>query len=295
DLIRDLETLIACQDEPFGSTSIYAQHRVFRLVAEHGIKVVLDGQGADELLGGYAHHSGTRLASLIRRGRLGRAAAFLRNAPVEGGTRFGQLTAAQHLLPAATHAMLRRLIGRDETPPWLNTAWFRSRGATDFSSPRSTSGTLGDVLCLDVRTALPALLRYEDHNSMHFSVESRVPFLTPELCDFFLSLPEEYVIDDDATNKAVLRGALRGLVPDAILDRRDKVGFRTPEWQWMRAVQPWAARILNSDAARALPVFRHDQLMRAWESALNQPSRYHTWVWRWLNFIRWAEINDVEL
>ena len=128
---------------------------------------------------------------------------------------------------------------------------------------------------------------------MHHSVESRVPFLTPQLCDFFLSLPEEFAISDAGVSKSVLRAAMRGIIPDAILDRRDKVGFSTPEWEWLRAARPWAERILNSDVARQIPVFHHDQLLAGWQQARANPARYHSWMWRWLNFIRWTEINDI--
>src|SRR5205807_3214015 len=80
-----------------------------------------------------------------------------------------------------------------------------------------------------VETSLPMLLRYEDRNSMAFSIESRVPFLTMPLVDFLLRLPEEHLIGRDGTTKNVFRQAMRGLVPDTILDRRDKIGFQTPE------------------------------------------------------------------
>src|SRR5262249_56209674 len=66
DLLGDLDRLLECQDEPFGGTSIYAQNRVFRLARDNGIKVMLDGQGADELLGGYHTFAAARLASLVR-------------------------------------------------------------------------------------------------------------------------------------------------------------------------------------------------------------------------------------
>ncbi len=296
DLFRDLETVIACQDEPFGSTSIYAQYRVFGLVAEHGIKVVLDGQGADELLGGYANHSGARLASLIRSGRFAAARRFWRTTPKAfGGSRFGRAMAAQFLIPRAAHGPIRRLIGRSAMPAWMNNTWFHERGAGAQPIGPSASSTLKDGLTADVRGNLPSLLRYEDRNSMHFSVESRVPFLTTELCDFLLALPDEFIIDDDGVSKAVLRAAMRGLVPDAVLDRRDKIGFRTPEWQWMRAAQPWAERILSSETARSLRLFNHDQLLVAWHRALRHPDQYHPWVWRWINFIRWAEINAIAI
>jgi asparagine synthase (glutamine-hydrolysing) len=294
DLTADLEMLIQCQDEPFGSTSIYAQHRVFRLAAENGIKVVLDGQGADEMLGGYAHHSGARLAALIRQGRLGAARRFWGGTPTGyGGARYGRLMAAQYLVPSSAHGLLRRLVGRSVVPPWLNESWFRAQGKSQFSLDTRTGGDLRDELVADVRGNLPSLLRYEDRNSMHFSVESRVPFLTPELCDFFLALPDEFIISSDGVSKSILRAAMRGIVPNEILDRRDKVGFQTPEWQWMQRVRPWAERILQSDVARGLPVFRYDQLLAAWRQSLSHPSQHHTWVWRWINFIRWVELNDI--
>src|SRR5437764_3336524 len=80
ELADGLPALIEAQDEPFGSTSIYAQYRVFRLARESGIKVMLDGQGADELLGGYRTYLPAALASLLRRRRWGDAARFWRHA-----------------------------------------------------------------------------------------------------------------------------------------------------------------------------------------------------------------------
>src|SRR5262249_57598919 len=77
-------------------------------------------------------------------------------------------------------------------------------------------------------TVLPALLRYEDRNAMRFSIESRVPFLTARLAQFAYAQPSSNLVDARATSKAVLRAAMRGLVPDAILDRRAPVGFTPP-------------------------------------------------------------------
>ena len=79
------------------------------------------------------------------------------------------------------------------------------------------------------RSSIPHLLRYEDRNSMRFSIESRVPFLDVHLVEYLFSLPEEYLISDAGCSKYVFREAMRGIVPDAILDRQDKIGFATPE------------------------------------------------------------------
>lgn len=87
-----------------------------------------------------------------------------------------------------------------------------------------------DELALSLsRRGLPQLLRHGDRNSMRFSVESRVPFLTLELVDLLLSMPEEYLISQNGETKNIFRAAMRGIVPDDVLNRRDKIGFATPK------------------------------------------------------------------
>src|SRR5262249_62203390 len=97
------------------------------------------------------------------------------------------------------------------------------------AAPRWGKDFLHEALAQSLtETVLPALLRYEDRNAMAFSIESRVPFLTPRLAQFAYAQPSANLIDARATQKAVLRAAMRGLVPDAILDRRAPVGFTPP-------------------------------------------------------------------
>jgi asparagine synthase (glutamine-hydrolysing) len=137
------------------------------------------------------------------------------------------------------------------------------------------------------------LLRFEDRNSMAFSVESRVPFLTPRLVDFVLSLPESYLLAEDGTSKAVFRRAMRGLVPDAVLDRRDKIGFATPEESWLVALRPWIRDVLASDAAARARPLRLDALRRSADALLDGRGRFDFRLWRWVNLIRWAQRFDV--
>src|SRR5690606_24534769 len=80
---------------------------------------------------------------------------------------------------------------------------------------------------------LPSMLRHSDRSSMHFSVESRVPFLTLPLANLLLSMPEHYLISVNGETKSVFRAAMRGIVPDEALNRRDKIGFSTPEKVWL--------------------------------------------------------------
>jgi asparagine synthase (glutamine-hydrolysing) len=128
---------------------------------------------------------------------------------------------------------------------------------------------------------------------MAHSVESRVPFLHTELVEFLYTLPEDYLIDDRGRSKCVFRQAMRGLVPEAILDRRDKIGFQTPQPHWLRLARDWAADTIGeASIAHATPLDpRALRRMRAGLAAGRQCQG--ATVWRILNLLRWAELYSV--
>jgi len=298
ELVADLDALIQAQGEPFGSTSIYAQYRVFRLAHEAGIKVTMDGQGADEMFAGYIGFPGERLKTLLVHGRIFEAWHFF-NATSQWPDRsrkevFKRLVG--QFAPKALYPLMRSIGRSSLTPPWLNLSWLRSRGVA-FDVPRVEQLYSGreyvrrELARQLTQRGLPALLRHGDRNSMHFSIESRVPFLTRELAEFSLSLPEEFHIDRDGTTKALFKHAMRGIVPDGILDRRDKIGFATPEREWLTALSPWVESVL--DDADGLPVFHADMLRQTWQRVLAGQQVFDWQVWRWLNLVRWAQLKNV--
>jgi asparagine synthase (glutamine-hydrolysing) len=298
ELRDDLDELIAVQGEPFGSTSIYAQCRVFRLAREHRVKVMLDGQGADELFAGYRHYLPARLAGLVAHGRLADAGRFLSVLRTLPGASPGKVVswAVGAALPAAAQAPVRRLSGRPLVPEWLDADWLASRGVGLGDPWRDSGGTtLREQRLVSVQSTLRTLLRYEDRNSMASSIESRVPFLTPALAEFAVGMPDDYLIAADGTGKLVLRQGLRGLVPDPILDRRDKIGFATPEESWLRTLGPWVDGVLGSDAARAAGPLRTAEVRKRWEIARDGRNGIDPATWRWLNLIRWADQLGVAL
>jgi asparagine synthase (glutamine-hydrolysing) len=297
ELAADLDRLVATQDEPFGSTSIYAQYRVFRLAAEHGIKVMLDGQGADELLAGYHGYFPERLGSLLGRGEWLKAYSFARRAskrPGVGGRTMLLARGLKRLLPGRVQSRGRALLGR---PAWLNGGWFEQRGVGDpvEHRPGRRTDQLRERLYRTLTTtSLPMLLRYEDRNSMAWSIESRVPFLTPALAEYVLALPEEYLISPDGVTKYVFREAMRGIVPDAILDRRDKIGFATPEKKWLQELGPWVGEVLSPERLRRVPALDAAAVGREWRAILAGTKPFDWRVWRWVNLVRWAEAWDVQ-
>ena len=297
EMVRDLDHLIGVQEEPFASTSMYAQHRVFRLAHEAGIPVTLDGQGADELFGGYYAFRSARLASIARRRQWRKAARFASASAALPGSGMGKLLLRTGglLIPPGLQAMALGLVRQPLAPSWLNAGWFEDRGVHFRPHWRARGKNVLKERMHRFLTEihLPALLRFEDRNSMAFSIESRVPFLTPQIAAFAYSLPEEYLVTAEGTTKAVLREAMRGLVPDAILDRRDKIAFNTPEKQWLGALRPWVESVIASEAAREIPVFQNGLLRREWDRVLAGERAFDGRVWRWLNLIRWTELNDI--
>ncbi len=290
ELVSDLDHLVQIQGEPFGSTSIYAQYRVFRLAQEAGIKVMLDGQGADEILAGYAVYGGARLASLVRQGRWAEALRFLQASRLEPALKNTWKSALGFLLPPGLEPVARRLIGQELAPPWLNADWFAQHGVA-LASPRSTHGR--EILRAELlqslnETSLPKLLRYEDRNSMAHSIESRVPFLTPQLVELILRLPESYILSPQGQTKAVFREAMRGLVPQAILDRKDKIGFATPEQHWLGQLAPWIEQQLDSETLTHIPALRPAALRAEFAAILAGRKPFDFRVWRWINLIAWA-------
>ncbi len=295
ELVADLDHLIKVQGEPFGSTSIYAQYRVFRLAQEAGIKVMLDGQGADEVLAGYAIYGGARLASLLKQGNWNQALAFLRASQLEPALKDTWKSALGFLLPPGWEPLARRLIGQELVPAWMKVDWFVERGVR-LVSPRRPHGRevlRGELLQSLTETSLPKLLRYEDRNSMAHSIESRVPFLTPKFVELLLSLPEAYILSPQGQTKAVFRKAMQGLVPQAILERKDKVGFATPEQSWMNQLAPWVEQVLDTEALSSIQPLKKEVIRTEFASILSGKRTFDSRVWRWINLVAWVRLFEV--
>lgn len=293
ELFADLPDLIAAQGEPFGSTSIYAQYRVFQEAKAQGITVTLEGQGADELHGGYNGYPGQRIRTLLEQGRFTQALRFLNQWSTWPGR--SRLEGLKRLVgefsEGRLHDLLRVANGMDNVPDWIRGDVLREGGVhlgyPGVSAPtgaygRRMMGTLASSLS---QRGLLGLLRHGDRNSMRFSVESRVPFLTTDMADFMLSLPEEYLVSPQGETKHLLRSALRGIVPDEVLDRRDKVGFATPEQQWLLGmadvIRPWLKEDLK------LPFLNQPRLLEHFEAVVAGRRAYSWQVWRWINFACW--------
>lgn len=223
---QELEAVVYHQDEPFLGTSIYSQWCVMRAAREHGIPVLLDGQGGDEALCGYRKYSFFYLKQLIQKHRYGAAVRHASMMFLNGDRQLFKFNQGQRYLPR----FLRK-----------NTKWIE-----DLLRPQimhlhrniwqhcnKMNRSLKDFQRDDLaRWSLPILLRYEDRNSMAHSVESRVPFIDHRFIELCLSLPDDLFFRD-GKSKRLLTCAMGGRLPEVVHNRRDKYGFSTPLEQWL--------------------------------------------------------------
>lgn len=247
-LARDFVEFVRTQGEPTPSLGAYTQFCVARAVAGAQVKVLLDGQGADELLAGYHYQAGPYIAEVW--GRQGAIAAF----------REARLLAA-NMARSPLWLSALATYHRFSWPPSV-ASFARSQGATHAVLPgRALAQGFASLAepglkhhpapVLDGErrrsltvTSLPALLRYEDRNTMHFAVEARLPFLDPRLVEAGLRLSGSALFRGGWT-KSILRDAAADLLPASIIRRRDKLGFATPEKRLLGEAAPRVLEILT--------------------------------------------------
>lgn len=266
DQLREhLDRLVYMQDEPFGSLSIFAQYCVMHLAGTR-VRVVLDGQGADEQLGGYIAYMVPFFRSLVRH-------------PARAAEEIGWSFLHHHAFFRDAFKQTRVRSGR--------------RALLKGSMPiiDRYAGTLDRVLAAEIEaTNLPALLHYEDRNSMAFSVEARVPFLDYRLAEFFAALPLDRKIHRGVT-KSILRKAIAGIVPDAIRCRMDKVGFAAPDEVWMKEdIRSLICSILTSESFRKRKYWNAPAVEKSYRDFIAGRLAYSHDIWRIVCTELWLRI-----
>ncbi len=235
-LIKNFENLCYYQEEPFQSTSIFAQYKVFELAGQHNIKVLLDGQGADETLAGYHQYIHWYLQEVLSRHKLGAAQkekkALLKN---KISFNWGLKNYFAAFLP--THAAMqleKKEYQKTIHQPDIDPGFLRLQRGREWEGIHKPIVTkLNDILHFNTtELGLEELLRYADRNSMAHGREVRLPFLDHQLVEFIFSLPANLKIHEGWT-KFLLRKAMDKKLPDEIVWRKDKVGYEPPQKQWM--------------------------------------------------------------
>lgn len=278
-LLDDLPDFLWHNELPVGSTSQYAQYCVFRLAREQGVTVLLDGQGADEVLGGYEQYFARYLASLPPGERAGEETRIRARYPAALANARQSLS---RRLPTALRVALAKAGGGGSDPLFGWRAGIAAQVARRDETPLDPRfHPLSAALARDSFTDhLPVLLRYGDRNSMAHSREVRLPFCDHRLAELALSLPPGHLMGD-AQTKRLLRESMRGILPEPIRARWNKQGFRPPQEDWFAGpLGPAVAGVIED------PAFGADGLWdrRWWRSVLRRfqgGERHLAWVlWR---------------
>jgi asparagine synthase (glutamine-hydrolysing) len=298
DALRLSSDITWHQDEPFGSTSIFAQWCVFQEARRIGVKVMLDGQGADEQLAGY--HSGYvyYLSGLLRRGNL----PMLLRTVWERHRLHGEPVTLQLkrllalTLPSSVKAVLRRGRRSAMAGDWLSSDVIRGRGIPGNALEAASAGLDLklpkdiDQLCVMMVFAsnLQMLLHWEDRNSMAHSIEARVPFLDHPLVEFSLALGNDHKMVGGET-KRVLRRAMMKVLPEKVLTRRDKLGFATPEESWFKGpLRPMIVDGVEHAVARYPGLFNAKGARGLMRDMLDGRRPFDFALWRMVNLGLWG-------
>ena len=234
DLVADWEKFLYHQEEPVGSASAFAQYKVFELARQHNTTVLLDGQGADEILAGYHKYYKWYWQELFQKRKLIRSGEIAAARKIGIREKFGYKNIIASLVPDLASVILERqylfhaLNHEDLAKEFVR---LQSKEAY-YTTPetRHLNGLLYFNTCVH---GLEELLRYADRNSMAHGREVRLPFLGHELVEFIFTLPSHFKIREGWT-KWLLRQSMDQLLPADIVWRKDKVGFEPPQKQWMQ-------------------------------------------------------------
>jgi asparagine synthase (glutamine-hydrolysing) len=296
DLFDTVDAMTWHQDEPFGSTSIYAQWHVFRLAAATGVKVLLDGQGADELLAGYHEFFNPHFSRLLISMRWRQLFYEVNAARQHHGMGYVEVAkrVASALLPQRLGLKLRRMSGSSPKLSWLDQSRLNieHEGLSLLHTERTSVNEMSYSL-LTTRS-LPMLLHWEDRDSMAHSVESRLPFLDYRLVEFVMGLPPEMKLSN-ATTKRVLREAMPAFLPEPIRMRMDKMGFVTPEEIWVRSEAP---NLFRCELRKSIDLSQgvlSPEALNYLEGVITGKQKFSFLLWRMISFGRWMERFQVSL
>ncbi|HET7397678.1 MAG TPA: asparagine synthase (glutamine-hydrolyzing), partial [Intrasporangium sp.] len=270
----DLRDFVRTQEEPLISSGPYAQFQVMREATKH-VTVLLDGQGADEMMAGYIPYYFVYLRQLRAEGARKAAAELARSLDV--------------IYRLGRFKLKAKLRGRKDVPttqllaPAFTAAYAGERYTVEGSNLKKR--LIEDLFV----GSLPSLLRYEDKNTMRFSLEGRVPFLDKEVVKFVFSLSDEAIIKD-GWNKRVLRDATRELLPESINRRRNKIGFTTPQGEWFLRLKNHFYGIFLSESFANRPYFNQTEVVHAFEGWIKGTNDVDSMTfWRLINLELWLQ------
>lgn len=272
--MMDLRDFVKTQEEPTISTGPYAQYKIMQEAKKY-VTVLLDGQGADEMMAGYVPYYFVYFKELLKQKNY---SVLLRELFSSLDIIFPYILMRVRTRLGLTYVVNTKKILQDQ---------FQLKYSKEQFS--TIDNDLKRRLREDIfSNSLPSLLRYEDKNSMRYSIEGRVPFLDFNLVRYIFSLPNSLIIHN-GWNKYVLRQEVKDLLPLSIALRRNKIGFTTPEGEWFHKQQKIFSEILSSESFGKRAYFNQSDVVKAWSEFLNGRFDDTMVFWRMINLELWLQ------
>jgi len=291
DVLCNLDDIVFQLEEPFRGLSIYSQWCLMRFSKNNGVTVLLEGQGSDELLGGYIwYYDSYFLDHLINLRLLYFVRELWQYSNNYGLSFINSLKRTMYIYAKSivstyfpSHIPVR---GTD------NLFSLKARGMF-YSFPRRYKSSLANTLDFGLQKQVRELLNYGDKDSMRFSMENRVPFLDFRLVEFVTALPLSAKMSGFDTKK-ILRESLSKLLPDEIRFRRGKLGFATPQQLWLRnELEEEVKNTVISSNIFDMKIFNGNKIRNYLSDYFLGGHNDYNFVWRCYNLIKWMKIYSV--
>jgi len=293
-----LDEFIYSQGEPHQGLSFFAEFCIYKKAKEHGFKVILDGHGADEVLGGYSGYPVNVLRELLEKRNIKQALEFSLN-----WSRWPSRSKKSSVLN-----LLKAFVQSNGYGKYLKTIGILSKGCSPNilklfgdiehfnylyqldEENYSKGSSLWHQLNLDlVKMSCPPQLRGADRSAMWHSIENRVPFLSPKLVEFVTSLPTDYLVSKDAQTKFIFRNAMRDILPEEIFNRKDKIGYEVPLNYRIKFTQELKKEL--SDLLDYLGFLDSSTAINLMTSKNNEYVLLDGISWRIFNLLKWVKFN----
>ena len=283
EFLEEVHDFIISQEEPVTGLSPYAQYRVMKLAHEQGAKVLLDGQGGDEIFAGYIYYFSWYFHQLFTEFKwytlIKEMGLYIKN--------FKNVYPHAMWLFSLLPEQIKYFAWKKLMNRWVSHGLIEK--LCDEKDPRWKTMTLRNGLSLTlVSTAIPHLLRWEDKNSMRWSIESRVPFLDVALVESAISLPSEQKLHNGRT-KVIFRQAMDEILPDMIKNRKDKIGFDTPVDDFFRneTIVTFSKEIIYSDSFKRRPYWKWKNVETMFIDHIGNKKNIGDTIWKWINLELW--------
>ena len=285
--LQEVDKIVYHHDQPIVSSSWFSHWEVMKLAGENGMKVLLNGQGADESLGGYSNFAGVYLLEQLKKFNL---LGLIRNKHLLQENFTHDINSAiaratYYHLPKKLQTFFRKeeRIGSQFLSKEMN-------NVLNLDNPGRGGKNFKENSILAFQFGLYELLRNEDRNSMAFSIESRVPFLDHRLVEYSIALPSSFKINE-GWSKYILRKNMEHKLPKEVVWRKYKMGFLTPQREWKQELNK---ELIKEIKEMSFPdILDKNAFLRFCETDLKSNAHLSEF-WRMYSLLKWINVFNVK-